>query len=273
MLLPIIHDRRYQETPNVACCIGYDLAKWRVKKLSKYVLDAIPEFVLTDDEIADIDALSPYSTLEKALPAFTDARNPSSGGEVGELLAHKILSRDFGTKQLVKRLHYKMRSRDAVTGFDIVHYKAVGHSNIELWLGEAKFHKSRMSAVQKTIKSLSDHIDAGILTERKSLIGPKIPRTNPDYDRLQWLFHPDTILDEIVSRMIVPVFIAADTKSDPVGDLPPKYNESVLSELDDIIDKITNGLRSTLKLVFIYVPLNNKDAFDTDFASRLQAFA
>lgn len=273
MLLPIIHDRRDQKPPSVACCIGYDLSKWRVNKLSKYVLDAIPEFVLTEDELADIDALSPFSTLERAIPAFTNPQNPSSGGEVGELLAHKILARDFGTKQLVKRLHYKMRSRDAVTGFDVVHYKVSGNTKIELWLGEAKFHKNRSSAIQKTVASLTEHIEAGILTERKSLIGPKIARSHPDYERLQWLFHPDTVLDEIVSRMVVPVFIASDTKSDPIGVLPANYPKSVLTELDDIIDKVSAAFGSTLKLVFIYVPLNNKHAFDTDFATRLQAFA
>lgn len=273
MLLPIIFDGRQNIPPSVICCIGYDLNKWRFKRLSKYVLDAIPEFVLTGEEIAQLEALTPYSTLEKAIPHFTDPQNPSSGGEVGELLAHSILQRDFGTFQLVKRLHYKMRSRDAVTGFDVVHASVDANDQISVWLGESKFIANHNSAIAKAIKSLDDHIAEGVLTQRKSLIGPKLDRAHPHYQKFQWLFHPDTALDEIVSRLIVPVFIGCDTISASAGDQPPSYLAQVTNELGNIRDKISSKHGTSLELVFIYVPLNNKSSFDSDFHARLAAFA
>lgn len=272
-LLPIIVDNRDGTPPSVACCIGYEMSKWRAKKLVKLILDSLPEFVLTEEEIADLSVLSPYSTLEKSIPFFTNPNNPSSGGEIGELLAHKILSRDFHTEQLVKRLRYKMRSRDAVTGFDIVHIRVDESGELELWLGESKFFSKRSTAIQKAIASLNDHIDSGILTERKSLIGPKISRSSPHFDKLQWLFHEDTNLDEIISRMVVPVFIASDTKITTVGELPTDYLNSVTVELAEIASKVQAAHGHNLDFVFLYVPLNNKDTFDGVWATKLSAFA
>lgn len=249
------------------------MSKWRAGKLVKFIFDSLPEFVLTEEEIAELNVLSPYSTLEKSIPFFTSPTNPSSGGEIGELLAHKILSRDFDTAQLVKRLHYKMRSRDAVTGFDIVHFRLDSSGELELWLGESKFFSNRSNAIQKAIASLNDHLDSGILTERKSLIGPKISRSSPHFDKLQWIFHEDTNLDEIISRMVVPIFIAANTKVSTPGELPAQYLTSVTSELDDICSKIQAAHGTYLDFVFLYVPLNDKATLDGVWAAKLAAFA
>jgi hypothetical protein len=140
-------------------------------------------------------------------------------------------------------------------------------------VGGSKFIANRSSATHKAIRSLADHIDGGLLTERKALIGPKIPRSHPQFDRLQWLFHPDTNLDEIISRLVVPVFIASDTKTTTCGYLPDNYGSNVENELEEIRTKILARYETQLRLIFVYVPLNDKAAFDADLTARLAAFS
>lgn len=272
-LIPVVFDGRHLNPPRIICCIGYELKRWRSEKLSEFIFDLIPQFVLTDEEQQLIDPVRPYSTLIKAVRRFQSPDNDQPRGEIGELLAHYICSQEFGTKQFVARLYYKMRSNDQVTGFDMVHLRYIPASDeIELWLGEAKIHQSLSGAISKTLRSLQDHIDHGFLREAKSLIGPKISRSDPYFDKLQWIFHEDTVLDEVVDRLIVPVFIAADTKCESSGDFPLHYDENIRKELDHIVDRVGHKFGVTLSLVFIYFPLNTKKLLDSFFHRKLGAF-
>jgi hypothetical protein len=165
-----------------------------------------------------------------------------------------------------------MRTNNTITGFDIVHLKYDATTDqLELWLGEAKFHKDFDTALSAALKTLSDHIDAGFLKETKALIGPKISRTDPMYEKLAWIFDANVSLDEIIDRMVVPVLIAANCPSKPVGTLPPTYNDDVKARLSKMQDRLHKKYGAALEIVAIYLPLNDKDALEAEFNTRLEA--
>ncbi|ODA66619.1 hypothetical protein A7A08_02387 [Methyloligella halotolerans] len=272
-VINVLVDNREASPSGIACCAGYEGGKWRKSRLAKHLLDWLPDYVLTPEEKAAIDPLKPFRTLEMAAQRFFKPETASERGELGELLVHIVCVQEFGTRQFVARLFYKMRTNDQVTGFDIVHVRYDEASDkIELWLGEAKIHKSFSGAVSKAIETLSEHLDAGFLSETKSLIGPKIPTSDPLHEKLSWLFDNNVSLDEIVDRLVVPVFVAADCENDgEIGALPASYEDQTKTCLLKMQTRLSESYGKDLEIVSIYMPLNNKEGLTSEIESRLAA--
>ncbi|WP_256809089.1 DUF1837 domain-containing protein [Bradyrhizobium sp. Bra64] len=141
-VISVIYSELNASVPGIVCCAGYELGQWRTARLAKHLLDWLPDCALTAEEKSAIEPLQPYRTLETAARRFfkVDAKGPR--GELGELLIHALCVQEFKTRQFVARLFYKMRTNNTITGFDIVHLKHdAATDDLELWLGEAKFHK------------------------------------------------------------------------------------------------------------------------------------
>lgn len=272
-VISVVLDKRKSAPAGLVCCAGYEVGKWRKSRLAKHLLDWLPDFALTSEEKRAADALKPYRTLEAAARRFFSADAATSRGELGELLIHAICVQEFKTRQFVARLFYKMRSNDQVTGFDVVHLRFDKKTDkLELWLSEAKLHKNFASALSKTVKSLSDHIDAGFLEETKALVGPKISKDDPLFEKLSWIFDGNVSLDEIVDRMVVPVLIAADCENDgEVGRMPSNYLRNAEARLRAIQDRLLKKYGKTLTIVSIYLPLNDKASLEHEFNKRLAA--
>lgn len=271
-VISVIYSALEPGVPGVVCCAGYEQGKWRTARLAKHLLDWLPDCALTAEEKAAIEPLTPYRTLETAARRFfkTDAKGPR--GELGELLIHALCVQEFKTRQFVARLFYKMRTNNTITGFDIVHLKYdAATDQLELWLGEAKFHKDFDTSLSSALKTLSDHVDAGFLEETKALIGPKISASDPLREKLAWVFDANVSLDEVTDRMVVPVLIAANCEADPVGSLPASYSDDVKSRLTKMQQTLHQKYGAQLDIVAIYLPLNDKDALEAEFNSRLEA--
>ncbi|WP_256809161.1 Hachiman antiphage defense system protein HamA, partial [Bradyrhizobium sp. Bra64] len=127
-------------------------------------------------------------------------------------------------------------------------------------------------ALSSALKTLSDHLDAGFLEEVKALIGPKISPTDPLSEKLSWIFDANASLDEIVNRMVVPVLVAANCTSKQIGAKPVTYSAEVKSRLARMQKHLHKRYGTELDIVAIYVPLNDKDALEAEFVSRLEAF-
>lgn len=272
-VIEVLVDKRSFTPSGVVCCAGYESGKWRKARLAKHLLDWLPDYVLTPEEKEAIDPLRPFRTLEKAARRFFKPEMAGERGELGELLIHIICVQEFKTRQFVARLFYKMRTNDQVTGFDIVHVRYdTAEDKLELWLGEAKIHKDFFGAVSKAIQTLSDHLDAGFLEEAKALIGPKIPKNDPLYDKLSWLFDQNVSLDELVDRIVVPVLVASNcTAVTSVGSLPINYQTEAENCLQKMQDRLSEKYGTELEIISLYMPLNDKDSLTEEFASRLAA--
>lgn len=140
--------------------------------------------------------------------------------------------------------------------------------------GEAKLYTDMAQAVTAALASLQGHLDAGFLEETKILIGPKIEPTSPGYKKLQWLFDDGNTLDEIISRIVVPVLIASDSKAaadyKTSGD---QYDNLVIEEYAYVKGRFESSeIAKRARIVVMYVPLASKDLLVTEFAKKLGAF-
>jgi hypothetical protein len=272
-VITVIHSDVSSEIRALLCCAGYEKGLWRKTRLAKHLLDWLPDCALTPEEKQAANPLVPYRTLETAARRFFSPEVRGPRGELGELLVHAICSQECKTRQFVARLFYKMRSNDQVTGFDIVHLRLDEKTDeLELWLGEAKFYKNFSGALNSAIASLSAHIDAGFLEETKSLIGPKISKSDPLYEKLSWIFDSSISLDEIIDRMVVPVLIAADCQiNGEVGSFPANYLSEAKERLLEIQERLLEEYGTELAIVAIYLPLNDKAALEEEFNNRLSA--
>jgi hypothetical protein len=256
-------------------CPGFELKKWRCERLAAHLLDWLPDFAISHDDLPPkIENITDYRKLiEDAAERIYKTDKSDTRGEIGELLLHAICRQFSGTFPAVSKVYYKDSSNDVVKGFDLVHTRYDEKaSELQLWLGEAKFYKSGADAVSDAITSIQKHLDAGFLTSEKILVGSKISRDTPGYSQLEFLFDRDTPLDQIFQRLIIPVLIAYDSSSTASYDDDNSYNAALLSEVTRFQKSLSTKLPTNISLFCFYFPMHNKQMLISEFDRRLGGF-
>jgi hypothetical protein len=167
-----------------------------------------------------------------------------------------------------------MRTNDSVTSVDVVH---VLHSNetgkIELWLGEAKLYDDVQSARYRALTSVEPLWDSEFLVEMKALIGPKIDEEAPHEQELAWLFKEETSLDEIVSRLVIPICIAADfSETIEATTRSAEYIASVEKELMAAKSYMEDRIPVEVNFVVIFVPMDCKNKLEVAVNDRVKSY-
>ena len=200
------------------------------------------------------------------------SENYKRRGEVGEIAAHAICRTYFETIPIAARVNYLSASNDPVKAFDLVHVRYVNGGDIELWLGEAKFFKTRSSAISDAITSIESHITAGFLKNEKLLLGPQVSDDIPHSAKIKELLASETSLDDLFSNAVFPVFIAANSGATKKHTEPcEQYIAGVAKEMNSLWEKLkASGLTKKITLKLIYVPLGDKDKLNTAFDNRLK---
>ena len=259
----------------VAACAGFELKKWRSKKLAEHLLNWLPHFALRPSEIESIGTQNHFKLLKEAAYRVFKKEAAKGRGEIGELLLHIIGVTEYRAQAFVSRLFYKMRTNDQVTGFDsaLVTYDQ-DTEDVELWLGEAKFYKDTKDGVSAALSSLKTHLDAGFLEETKILVGPKIEPSSPGYEQLQWLFDDGNKLDEIIARIVVPVLIASESEAAKAYDgCDEAYQQLIIEEYDYVANRLAKSeIAKSVRIVAFYVPLASKEDLENEFVKKLGAY-
>jgi len=260
-------------SPAIALCPGFESGDWRHKQLAAHLFDCLPDVALRPQERETL-AHEPHKLLAKSCRRLFDTEDPSARGEIGEIVLHAACRQEFGTAPFVARLFYKMRTNDSVTSVDVVHvlYNEE-EEQLELWLGEAKLYENAQQARYKAFESIKPLWDPEFLAEMKALIGPKIEAGSPYEEELAWLFEDETSLDDIVSRLVIPICIAADF--DPTKTATSRtddYIESVKKELKAAKKYLEEKIPTEISFVVIFVPMDCKEKLETAINKKVQAF-
>lgn len=254
-------------------CAGFELSEWRCDGLADNLMEWITDYALKSDELRDSNHTNNYVRLKQAASRVYISENYKRRGEVGEIAAHAICRTYFGTIPVAARVNYLSASNDPVKAFDLVHVRYIKDDQIELWLGEAKFFKSRDGAISDAITSIGKHINAGFLKNEKLLLGPQISSDIPHSNKIKALLASETSLDELIENAVFPVLVAAN--SDAITGHTEKceaYSKSVSDEMNVLWQKLTlSGLTKKIRIKLIYVPLLNKDELNKAFDNRLKA--
>lgn len=256
----------------IVLCPDFELGSWRFKKLAEHVFDWLPDVALRPKERLAM-LYEPNKTLAMSCRRLFDTDDPSKRGEVGEVILHAACRQEFKTAPFVARLFYKMRTNDSVTSVDVVHVLMNPKGGLELWLGEAKLYDDVASAKYKALKSIEPLWDPEFLHEMKAFIGPKVDEQAPHGNELTWLFEEETSLDELVSRIVIPICIAADF--DPTA-AAIKRDASYLKRVEDEVAGIRTYMEervpANINFVVIFVPMDCKAKLEEAVNTRVKSY-
>lgn len=255
---------------NYVYCAGFELGAWRVRPFARHLVEWLPDYALTEDEL-EFHHGNAYEKLRQAAVRVYTSEKYKRRGEAGEISLHAICRDFFETIPISPRVFYKSASNDVVKAFDMVHAKITADA-VEIWLGESKLYQDASSAVADAIKSINDHLDAGFLEAQKLLLGPQVPRSTPGYERVRALFQSQTSIDELLNSavFVVGIFCNSDALA-AVSERSQAYVDAAIAEARDLRLKLEqSGLTQRIRLLLIYIPLSTKDDLVTEFDGRLK---
>ncbi len=253
-------------------CAGFELSEWRCDGFAENLITWIVDYALKSDELISMDHTNGYVRLQQAAVRVYTSPKYERRGEVGEIAAHAVCRKYFGTIPIAPRVNYLSASNDPVKAFDLVHVRYVEGDQIELWLGEAKFFTNRSDAISEAISSIQSHITQGFLKNEKLLLGPQVSDNIPHSEKVKSLLASETSLDELIGNAVFPVLIAAnsDATSNHTA-CSEQYSNEVAVEMKALWAKLkASGLTQKIRIFLIYVPLGDKAKLSEAFDKRLK---
>jgi uncharacterized protein DUF1837 len=254
------------------CCAGFELEVWRSQQFADHLVEWLPDYALIEDEL-DTNHGNAFVKLRQAAIRVYTSEKFKKRGEAGEIALHAICRDFFNTIPISPRVFYKSTSNDVVKSFDLVHVNFPKQKEFEIWLGESKLYTDANGAVLAAIASIKDHLEKGFLTNQKLILGPQIPKSTPNYDKIIKVFKTQTSIDDFLSSAVFVVGILCDSDAvKSTKSVTPKYIQAAIEELNAIVEKISStkfGVQ--LKIQVVYVPLADKKNFFTAFDQRLKA--
>lgn len=252
-------------------CPGYELGSWRRDALIEHLLEWLPEFCLKYSANLDIGSGNMMRRMREVTRALYTTDDYERRGELGELLLHAICRQEFKTIPAVSKIYYQDEANHTVKGFDLVHV-APKPEGLELWLGESKFYSDPKGAARAAAASLGAHCDAKYLRAEFAAIINKIDDKWPHADQLKKLLDPNTTLDEIFARRVVPVLLTYPTDGVSVAAVCDAFHAALDAEVKDIVN--TFGTHCPLEksdVRLFLVPLDDKQETARAFDAELKA--
>lgn len=252
--------------------VGYERRAWRAQTLARHLVDWVLDFALRPSERVPLSPGRVTEITRRAVKATFG--NGNDRGVPGELLLHAVCREFFGSDTVISKVWFKTANNDTYKGFDAVHCVHSEGGELELWLGEAKFYRNVRQAVRAALSDLEEHLRDDYLRNEFALVADKIDDTHPHADELRKLMHPNTTLDEVFARIVVPVLITYDSAATAAHDrVCPEYTSDLEAEARRAWLRFSDGLDSDLPVIvrLFLVPLGSKqtllDALDAELAT------
>ena len=265
----VVHD--IARSPGLtAGSAGYEKGGWRNEALAEYLFDWLPEFALPYSDLEDLNSTTARNLLKKAATTVYTTDKYQRRGEFGELLLHAILREVFNSQPAISKLYFKTSTNETVKGFDAVHVVENGN-NLELWLGEAKFHKDSSGAIRNVITELKDHTDADWIRREFILIDSKIDSRWKHADALRSLISERTSLDVIFDRVCIPVLLTYESRCvDSHDKVSDQFKVALETELEDVYTRFAANDLPPIRIHLFLIPLHKKDVLVKILQSKLE---
>jgi len=267
-----VHD--VAATPSVTgLCVGYERDIWRASQFARHIIEWLPEFALKHAELTDINSGNAVQLIRDAAKRVYESRKFENRGEFGELFLHAAIREVFDSQPAISKIYYKSARNDTVKGFDAVHVVGPA-SNLELWLGEAKFYTDINAAIRDVVAELEIHTRTNYLRDEFLLIKGKIDPTWPHAKALNDLLAENKSLDEVFSRACIAILLTYDsecltkhTKCDAA------YEAAFEAEIRKHHTLFTGKeLPKDVTIHLILLPLNTKKRLLEELDTKLQAW-
>lgn len=259
-MTPIIHD--FSANPPIdALCAGYESGEWRGRALAEHVMEWLPEFSLSADELRTFTPGTAVRLIKKAARLVYQTPKYGKRGEFGEILLHIALRQIYGSIPAISKIFWKDAVNSTVKGFDAVHVVANGTS-LELWLGEVKFYEDGNRAINDVATELIDHTKTDYLRNEFMLITNKLDPTSPYFSKLSQLLDPNTSLDSVFDAACIPIFITYESdaiRSSKKTD--DAYKTKLATEVSALQQKLANKFPDgslPIRIHLFILPLHTK---------------
>ncbi|MBS8239749.1 MAG: DUF1837 domain-containing protein [Marinobacter sp.] len=253
-------------------CVGYELGEWRTEQLADHAMEWLPEFALTHKELEGMDSSNIVRLMRHAAANVYATEKFQKRGEFGELFLHAAVRQVFGSLPAISKIYYKTARNDTVKGFDAVHV-VPGEEGLELWLGEVKFYKDINQAINDVVQELHDHTQSNYLKDEFLLITGKIDDEWPHSQELKSLLSPNTSLDEVFSKAVIPVLLTYDSKC--VGEYEAcssEYCAQFEAEVRHHYEKFAKQTLPNVSIELFLMPLGDKQSLVTCLHQKLEAW-
>jgi hypothetical protein len=244
----------------MALTVDYEARRWRAEALARHLLDWVLDYALRHDERTELSAGRAIEIARKAVRATFG--NGGDRGVPGEILLHAICRQFFGSDTVINKVWFKTAANDTYKGFDAVHCVHDGDL-LQLWLGEAKFYRDVSKAIRSALSDLEEHLEGDYLRAEFALIADKIDDSHPHSDELRRLMHPNTSLDAVFDRIVVPVLVTYDSDATLAHERDcPEYRADLEAEVRRAWMRFGRGLDTNLPVTvrLFLVPLATKSA-------------
>ena len=255
--------------PSFALTVDYEARVWRAEALAEHLVDWVPDFALRRDEVR----LPRGRMMDAARRAMKITfGNGKDRGVPGEILLHAVCRQFFDSDTVIRKVWFKTAVNNTYHGFDAVHCVHMA-GELQLWLGEAKFYSDLDSALRSALADLQDHLAHDYLRTEFTLIADKIDDTHPHASELRTLMHPNTSLDAVFQRVVVPVLVAYDSPATSGHDHGcDEYRADLETEVRHAWAKFQRRLDASIPVTvkLFLVPMATKrtllDALDKELA-------
>ena len=261
-----------------ALCAGYERGRWRSEQLAKHIIDWIPHFALSSEELEAIDPGNLMDLVRKATRAVYETEKYQLRGEFGEILLHGLMCDVMQSTPAIRKIFFKDAANDVVKGFDAVHVVA-DEDRFELWLGESKFYDDVNRAIREVLEDLEKHLEMRYVRREFAAITNKLDRSWPHAEKLRLLLSEEKSLDEIFDGIRIPVLLTYDSPT--IGShsaVTAAYESAFASEVERYNEKLSNQLTELekrqgfeVRIHLFLVPLETKKELLHQLQTRLKA--
>lgn len=252
-------------------CVGFESGRWREDELASHLLEWLPEFCLRYSELQHVAPQRWLSKIREAAKRLYQSDKFKNRGEFGELLLHAVIREVFESHPAIAKIYYKSTPSEPVKGFDAVHVVEGRRGKLELWLGEAKFYRSKRRAIADVIQELKAHSTDRYLKDEFLLIRSKIDDNWPHKAQLDELIREKRSLDTVFSQLVFPCLITFEsTDLETFTDACDDYCTSFEDEIRDVQNAFeAAGLDKRVRVEIIAVPIRSKDSLVDNLHKRL----
>jgi len=253
-----------------AACAGYELGKFRNTEFANYLFDWLPEFALKYSELEDFNSGTAMRLMRQAAKIVYTTEKYKKRGEFGELLLHALLRDVFNSEPAISKIYYKSATNDTVKGFDAVHIVESG-GELELWLGEVKFYKDAIDAINEVVAEIRDHTETEYLRNEFILIGTKLDPHWKHTNALKELISGRKSLDNVFARMCIPVLLTYESKCIAShNSATDTFRNALKTELSSLLDKFSKHTLPNIRVHLFFVPLHAKEDLLQQLHSKLE---
>lgn len=259
--------------PQITLCAGFEAGKWRSNAFAEHLMEWLPEFSLTTEELKTLSPGNAVRLLKKAAQLVYQSEKYERRGEFGEILLHIAIRQIFNSIPAISKIYWKDSVNATVKGFDAVHVVANGDS-LELWLGEVKFYEDGKDAIREVAKEIIQHTAIDYLKNEFMLITNKLDKDSPYYAKLSQLLDKNTSLDKVFAVACIPILITYDSEVIKACNKSDKaYRDQLKTEIKalqyEFNSKSPEGT-IPIKIQLFFIPFHTKKEFVAILDSALK---